>query len=62
MGMPQFVTEVWHRRATSLELAVKKLLYLVVVLTFFLTSTLTGSLSDQSQQVSKANVPVINYL
>ena len=35
MGMPQFVTEVWHRRATSLELAVKILLYLVVVLTFF---------------------------
>ena len=34
VGMLQFGTEVWHRRATSLALAVKILLRLVVVETF----------------------------
>ena len=33
--MPQFGTELWHRRATSLELAVEILLCLVVGQSFY---------------------------
>ena len=47
---------VWYRSASTLEInTVRKLICSVVIQTFYLTCTSTGSLSDQFYQVSIAN-------